>query len=82
MNIPLELMSRVLPRSLADPHSISSVARNAYRCAQRRSERRDGSSPVAMELMKPPAQDFVLRPHAFLAALSGYLFRCHQDTTP
>lgn len=55
MNIPFELISRVLARKIADPHSISRVARNAYLCAHLRSARRDTWSPLPIDLV-PPCQ--------------------------
>lgn len=57
MNIPFELISRVLARSTAEPHSISRLARNEYRGAQRRSERREKWSPLPIDLVSPPAKD-------------------------
>ena len=84
MNIPFELMSRVLARKTAEPHSISRLARNEYRGAQRRSDRRDDWSPLPIDLVKPPAKDPKVRRQGYLAAQSSQAYACyrHTHTTP
>ncbi len=57
MNIPFALMSRVLARRIAEPHSISRLARNEYRGAHRRSERRGALSPLPIDLVSLPAKN-------------------------
>lgn len=84
MNIPLELISRVLARRTAEPHSISRLARNEYRGAQRLSERRGGWSPLAMNLVNPLATHPKLRRRGELAAQTSnsWTRSAHSHTTP
>ena len=79
MNIPFELISRVLARRTAEPHSISRSARNEYRGAQRRSRRRDDCSPLPIVLVQPPARDYVPRRQGEIAVplFQAYLFFRH-----
>jgi len=69
-------MSRVLARKTAEPHSISRFARNEYRGAQRRSDRRDDGSPLPMDLVNPPAKDPKIRRQGELAARSYQAYAC------
>jgi len=80
----LELTSRVITRSTAEPHSISRLARNEYRGAQRLSDRRDDWSPLPIDLASPPAKDPKARRPGVLAARSSqaYAFREHTHSTP
>src|SRR5271156_2400998 len=84
INMPLALTSRVLPRKTAEPHSISSSARNEKRVARRRSVRRAEGSLVAMDRVKPPARDFVPRRQVGIAAWMGpaYAWFHYKPTTP
>src|SRR5690348_2250299 len=84
MNMPFELISRVLARRTAEPHSISRLARNEYRGAQRLSERRGGWSPLAMNLVNPLATHPKLRRRGELAARTSnsWIRSAHSHTTP
>lgn len=76
MNMPLELTSRVITRSTAEPHSISRFARNEYRGAQRLSDRRDDWSPLPINLVSPRAKDPKARRQGDLAAHTSQAYAC------
>ena len=84
MNIPLELISRVLARRTAEPHSISRLARNENRGAQRRSDRRANWSQLPIDPVNAPAKDPKVRRQRHLAAKSAKAYACyeHTHTTP